>query len=854
MSPSETTARALPTTWAAAFFGLLTGIMLVYFPYEFSAAVFRFIYEDARLLGTLFLTGSLLLGVAALYPEWPRGLDLAGRVVFLAATGAFWWNGAVANGAYTGIWCYLLLMGFVVWEAKRPSPRTFLHFTVLAAAGIGAVMVSGPPLLRSEIYRHTEAHSRILGVAFVAGALLLAWGRWRGSRAFTRAGLWALLLSFASMAVTLLAVRSWSGVGLYLAVSAGIGAQLLPALFRAKAGIRWQLWRAMVIASCVPLIALGAVACVVMQRSLERQALAEALTAADAEVEWLDQHFDGERDALMAHARLPSFQRAVQAADVERLAPFLQVLKFPGLDFEAVFVLDAEGRVLARTVPGFPRRDFQGDRDYFLQALGEQDIVFSVPFVGMDAQPRVAMAVSVRADDAAVGVLVGTFSLAALSGENTLASRRYQVLLVDRRSGKLLRETATGSVGVDAWLPQPVAEALPGAERGAWVGPDARAQQTMVAWSRVPGTDWLVVARQPAQAAYRAVTRLGMGAALFVTIGALLALFVSHLVALGVTRRLARVRDAAAEMAAGDLSVRVTREREDELGALADAFNQLGARVQAAQADLQRSNAELTRAVATRDQFLSLASHELRTPLTPLKATVHTLRLLLQRTDGSLDPQRVATLLDRADRQTDRLRNLVTDMLDTSRIQAGLFVLKPEPVDLAAMVVEVVERHTAAHPHVAERLRVERPPGPVEGVWDGPRLEQVVVNLLENALRYSPGGEPVWLVVEGGPELVRFSVRDRGIGIPEESLPHLFQPFYRAPNAAENHFGGLGLGLHICREIVHRHGGRIWAESEGPGRGTRLHIELPRRVDAAAGAATGGTEKTSPPPGDGRAA
>ncbi len=839
MRHRETVARSLPTTWVAALFGVLTGIMLVYFPYEFSAPVFRFIYDDARLLGTLFLTGSLLLAVSALYPEWPRPLDLAGRAAFLGATAGFWWNAAVVNGTWTGIWCYALLMGFVAWEARRPSSRTFQHYAVLAAAGIGCLMWLGPPVLRNEIYRYADDHARILGLGFLAGAVLLASGGLRRSRKLSAAGLWLLLLSFAAMSVTLLATRAWSGAGMYLAVAAGLAAQLSPRLFQAKAGIRWQLWRAMVIASCVPLIGLGAVACVAMQRSLEDQALGEAVTAVDAEVEWLDQHFDGERDALMAHARLRSLQQAVLDRDVDRLGPALQVLKFDGLDFEAVYVLDIEGRVLARTVPGIPRLDEQGDRAYFREALEVEDLVLSSPYVASDALPRVAMAAPMRAEGEVVGVLVGTFSLSALSNVNTLTSRKYQVQLVDRRTGKLLRETATGSVGVDAWLPPPLAEELARAERGAWVGPDANAQQSMVAWSRVPQTDWLVVARQPAHAAYGAVTRLGMGAALFVTIAALLALFVSHLVAFSVTRRLGRVRDAAAALAAGDLAVRVTREREDELGALADAFNQMGAQVQAAQADLQRSNEELKSAVAIRDQFLSLASHELRTPLTPLKATVQTLRLLLQRSGGQLDPQRVALMLDRADRQTDRLRTLVTDMLDTSRIQAGRFVLQPGPVDLAAMVVDVVERHKAAHPHIAERLVVELPEGPVEGLWDGPRLEQVVVNLLENAVSYSPAGGPVRLTVESEAERVRFSVRDSGIGIPAESVAHLFEPFYRAPNAAEKHFGGLGLGLHICREIVERHGGRIWAESGGPGEGSRFIIELPRRAAVAGEASSG---------------
>ncbi len=848
----QTSARALPATWVAVLFGLLTGVMLVYFPYEFGAPVFRFIYPDARLLGTGFLTGALLVGVAGLYREWPRGVDLCGRAVFLTALGAFWWKAAVANGAYTGVWCYAVLAAFVAYEAWRPSARTFVGFAGLTAFGLGGLLLAGPALLHDGLYRAVEPFALPLGGAFIATSVLLAVGWRRGNAHLFRAGVWALLGAFAVLAGALLSTRSWTGAAMYGSTALGLGLSALPIKWRAQGGMRWQLWRGMVIASCVPLIALGAVACVLMQRSLEEQALGESITAADGEVEWLDQHFDGERDSLLAHARLDSFKEAVLARDVELLELSLQVLRFHGLDFEAVFVLDREGQVLARTVDGIPRTADQRERDYFLEALATEDIFLSVPYVGLDALPRVAMSAPMRDGADIVGVLVGTISLSTLSGEHTLASQHYQIQLVDRRTGNLLRETTTGSVGVPAWLPPPLVEGLPETERGTYVGPDSSQQQAMVAWSRVPGTDWVVVARQPAEAAYRAVTRLGMGAALFVTIGAVLALFVSHLVASAVTARLGRVRAAASALAAGDLGVRVERGADDELGALAEAFNQMGSRVEAAQADLQRSNEELKNAVAIRDQFLSLASHELRTPLTPLKATVQTLRLLLQREGARLDPKRVAVMLDRADRQTDRLRLLVTDMLDTARIQAGRFVLQPERLDLAALVEDVVERHQAAHPHVAERLLVIRPEQPVEGVWDGHRLEQVVVNLLENALRYSPNGGPVRLLVEADEAHARLIVKDTGIGIPTESLPHLFEPFFRAPNAAEKHFGGLGLGLHICREIALRHGGDIWAESGGPGTGSRFCLELPRRMvtapgsEGAAGGDTGSSESSEP--------
>jgi signal transduction histidine kinase len=132
------------------------------------------------------------------------------------------------------------------------------------------------------------------------------------------------------------------------------------------------------------------------------------------------------------------------------------------------------------------------------------------------------------------------------------------------------------------------------------------------------------------------------------------------------------------------------------------------------------------------------------------------------------------------------------------------------------------------------RFHLEPPPGPLEGVWDAARLDQVITNLLSNAVRYSPQGGIVRICFTESPSHVELQVRDQGIGIPPESLKRLFHPFSRASNATSRHFGGLGLGLFICREIVERHGGSIWAESEGPQQGSCFHVRLPRALPQAA--------------------
>ncbi|HYO68834.1 MAG TPA: ATP-binding protein, partial [Archangium sp.] len=129
-------------------------------------------------------------------------------------------------------------------------------------------------------------------------------------------------------------------------------------------------------------------------------------------------------------------------------------------------------------------------------------------------------------------------------------------------------------------------------------------------------------------------------------------------------------------------------------------------------------------------------------------------------------------------------------------------------------------------------FELHTPDHAVEGDWDAPRLDQVLTNLVSNAVRYSPQGGTVHVSFHLSPEAVELQVRDQGIGIPSESIALLFQPFARASNATARHFGGLGLGLFICREIVQRHGGTIWAESPGAQLGSCFHVRLPREAPA----------------------
>jgi signal transduction histidine kinase len=234
----------------------------------------------------------------------------------------------------------------------------------------------------------------------------------------------------------------------------------------------------------------------------------------------------------------------------------------------------------------------------------------------------------------------------------------------------------------------------------------------------------------------------------------------------------------------------------------------------------RRALADAERAIALRDRFISIASHELRTPLTSIKGVA---QLLLRLSDaGLLTEEVLARQLATIDGQADRLRRLIEELLDVSRIQAGRLELRREAADLAALVRNAVE---TLPEESRERVRVTAEPS-VPGHWDTLRIEQVVMNLLDNALKYSPADTPVVVrVTQAGHEAL-LSVSDRGIGIPAADQRDLLQPFARASNAATRNEGGLGLGLYITRQIVERHGGTLDVASI-EGQGSTFTVRLP---------------------------
>ncbi|HET7436567.1 MAG TPA: ATP-binding protein [Thermoanaerobaculia bacterium] len=243
------------------------------------------------------------------------------------------------------------------------------------------------------------------------------------------------------------------------------------------------------------------------------------------------------------------------------------------------------------------------------------------------------------------------------------------------------------------------------------------------------------------------------------------------------------------------------------------------------QVDARRKVEDLSR---LKDEFLSIASHELRTPVTSIKGYTQLAKMLIKEGDLNTSEEYLDIALD----QIDRMSRLILELLDVSRIETGRLEIRREAIHWANFVRDVVHRH---HTAVSDRrFHLNVPADDKTIVGDRDRLEQVLGNLLENAVKYSPDGSEIFVNVEDRNDSLVTSVSDRGIGIPTDELAQVFERFHRGRQVSSTNYGGLGLGLYITKQIVERHGGSIWVDSK-EGAGTTFFFSLPADVTASSG-------------------
>jgi PAS domain S-box-containing protein len=260
------------------------------------------------------------------------------------------------------------------------------------------------------------------------------------------------------------------------------------------------------------------------------------------------------------------------------------------------------------------------------------------------------------------------------------------------------------------------------------------------------------------------------------------------------------------------------RQAEEELR---QARDRLEERVQERTAEIEQLAEKLRAADRRKTEFLATLAHELRNPLAPI---LHALQLLHLAEDDPAIRQQAEDVIDR---QVGQMVRLIDDLLDVSRITNNKLQLRMERIELATAIHSALETARPLIDKAGHELTVSLPPDPVFVEADPTRLAQVFTNLLNNAAKYTENGGHIWLTVERQGNEVVVAIRDNGIGIAAEHLPHLFEMFSQVITALERSGGGLGLGLALALGVVRMHGGSIEARSEGLGKGSELIVRLP---------------------------
>ena len=317
--------------------------------------------------------------------------------------------------------------------------------------------------------------------------------------------------------------------------------------------------------------------------------------------------------------------------------------------------------------------------------------------------------------------------------------------------------------------------------------------------------------------------------AVIVVAGLALSFLLSYLLERSVGRPIVALADTAREIAErGDYSLRAQRTTRDEIGLLVDAFNRMLDEIDRSQrerAALLQSEQEANR---LKDEFLATLSHELRTPLNAIVGWVHLLRT------GQLPDEERAHALDRIDRNAHAQARLVQDLLDVSRITTGKLLLDVREVDFASVIMNAID---ACRPAADARqvMIATQFSGAFPTCGDPDRLQQVVWNLITNAVRFTPTGGRVTISLTRADGIDTLRVRDTGAGIEPQFVPFVFEPFRQADAASTRTHGGLGIGLTIVRRLTEMHGGTVEAASDGPGLGAAFTVKLPVRETRPAG-------------------
>ncbi len=371
-------------------------------------------------------------------------------------------------------------------------------------------------------------------------------------------------------------------------------------------------------------------------------------------------------------------------------------------------------------------------------------------------------------------------------------------------------------------------------KRTAMVSNNVQGENVFTSSAVIPGLDWAVITEQPLEEAYQPLYASILRTSSLLLVGIGMALLASLFVARRVVTPLRRLGQGVERIGRGDLGFRLELKTGDEIEILADEFNKMTVALQEAYTTLETKVIERTQELAVANQkmddasrhksaFLANMSHEFRTPLNAIIGFSEVL----------LDPSLKVTEEERKQFLTDvatsgkHLLKLINEILDLSKIEAGRMELEVEPASLPEVLDEVQNtmRHLAAKKSIGLRVYTDGGIAPLS--MDSARIKQVLLNLVGNAVKFTPKGGQVWIQADAGDGVVRVEVGDTGPGIPVEEHERIFQEFRQLKmNGSMDKPAGTGLGLALTKKFVEMHGGKVWVESE-LGKGSRFIFTLP---------------------------
>jgi signal transduction histidine kinase len=807
--------------WAVGLFCSFIGAFVLIAPHRFQTAPYQALLPQALLWGTFALaSGMAMLAVAVLRPRpfLSYAAHLLVGLTLLALTVSFVRAG-VASGAaiYTVLGVGTLLASLLPRDRPRAAPAGGDLFALLmgvAATVAGALITGAPGLFQQPFYGN---NLRIYGLAFLLTGPLLAGAQlvvpsWRSWAVQSLGGITYVLFGL----LVSLPGRLWTGVALYAAGGATIVG--LPWVRRRLAALDTSALRAhlslvLAIATTLSLILATAVA------TAQEEQLAAEQVRATQEIEARSVAQDLSDYIEMNGARAATL--AVFAGR-EPLTPIRQ------------------GQVLAISLPVYP------ELVALRSVAADGRIVAAAGPVALPPGAVADLAAGVRQDrhNQLSPLAAGGQSLLLLGAPILDAGGDFSGTLVaalDTRflARRISRQGALVSVGdglgrliasVDKVQPEERLPPLPPDwDRRVRAGKPLRRGGAVRGFARVSRLGWVVAVERPRADALAGVRR-GRDLAFF------LLLFVIPLTALSgffaarrIARPLADLSTAVDAMTAGNLAAPIgATSGVTEVARLSAAFRELRDRLAERTRESERLAGELrARAEALaetdrrKDEFLAMLAHELRNPIGAIANASYLLEHF-----GPADPQTTKPVAI-IRRQIQHLVRMVDDLLDVSRITRGKVELRRQRLDLAEVLRQAAEASRPLADAKGQTLRLEFPAEALPLDGDATRLEQVVSNLLRNAVKFTEPGGHIELAVrrEGSRAVVR--VRDDGIGIPAVLLARVFDLFAQGEQGLDRSGAGLGIGLTLVRSLVEIHGGSVEARSEGPGQGSEFEVWLP---------------------------